>query len=307
MLASFLGITDPAWVAVIVAALTALATQLASAPLRLLVDTRLLRVKAKTEYEYEQRKELRRKIGEYHGRLVEAASSFNYRLTNLQANYAKGWLNVGGVYNVPSTEGYYFPTMVYRFMLLAGLANKFEREAIFIDSRIAERKDQLFLYYVKALRWCMTDVALFNGLEYDISTPTDHFFTDHLRHMCRTLVDDDTELDLARFDQILLGEHELDTVLRYFDGLAPGQLRWDRLFAYELLLLAFLNNFGYDLHRSADEWFERTAGQIKHRRVAKNLRAWLPKLGLGKDREARKIERALDARVRELTFQADEG
>jgi len=98
--AGVLGIKASDWRAVLVAALTALATTLATNWIkerqRLETEKALHRSKADTDYEYEQRKKLRDAIGEYRGQLVEAATDFNYRLMNLDRNVSKGWLEVNG-------------------------------------------------------------------------------------------------------------------------------------------------------------------------------------------------------------------
>lgn len=60
---------------------------------------------------------------------------------------------------------YYFRTTVYRFLVLASVGNRFERRALHIDSRIAEPSGLTFLLYVNALRWAITDAALFHGVE----------------------------------------------------------------------------------------------------------------------------------------------
>lgn len=98
---AFLGIEDPVLIAAVVAFLTAVATS----PLTFLVQRALLRQKAKTDYEFEQRRELRSLIGRYHGRMLEAADSFQHRLFNLYVNVGEGWLNVKGDYR---PEQFYF-------------------------------------------------------------------------------------------------------------------------------------------------------------------------------------------------------
>src|SRR5687767_2951191 len=59
------------------------------------------RHKAEVDYEYEQRKKLRELIGRYHGRLLNAANSMNYRMWNLYSNEGKGWLDLKGDYSRP--------------------------------------------------------------------------------------------------------------------------------------------------------------------------------------------------------------
>lgn len=268
--------------------LVAAITTLATSPIKYLFDKLLHRAKAKTDYEYEERKQLRAKIGSYHGRLLEAAVSLNYRLNQIYDKRAKGWLNVQGEYTKRWPHHQFFNSTIYRFMAFVAVANRFEREAIYIDSRIAGKRDQLFLYYVKALRWTLTDVALFDGLDYSEDRPVDHFYTDHFRRMCSSLTRaDETEgpdplLDLSAFEGLLGTQHDLDEVLRFFDGLDPEnatRLRWDRLVAFQLVLMAFIETFGYEIHRTDQMWFDRVAKRMR-RETATNLLDWLPKLGI---------------------------
>src|SRR5215218_1723984 len=75
----------------------------------------------------------------------------------------------------------------------------------------------------------------------------------------------------------------LEAVLRFFDGLDPDdrtRLRWDRLVAFQLVLMAFIETFGYpEIHRSEKKWFHAVAGRMRPE-VATNLLDWLPKLGI---------------------------
>ncbi len=170
-------------------------------------------------------------------------------------------------------------------MAFVALANRFEREAIYIDARIAAPTDRLFLYYVKALRWTLTDPALFDGLGYSDAEPSDHFYTDHLRRMCSSVWKEDAEVlvDLRALEDVLAATHELDTVLRFFDGLDPedeSRLRWDRMVSFQLVLMAFIDTFGYEIHETEQRWYDAVTGRMR-REVATNLLDWLPKLGIG--------------------------
>jgi hypothetical protein len=302
---AFLGIEDPERAAAVIAVLVAAVTTLATSPIRYLFDKLLHRAKANTDYEYEERKQLRAKIGTYHGRLLEASVSLNYRLNQIYDKRAKGWLNVQQDYAQRWPRHQFFNSTIYRFMAFAAVANRFEREAIYIDSRIADKTDRLFLYYVKALRWTLTDVALFDGLGYSEDRPVDHFYTDHFRRMCSSLTRaDDTEgpdplVDLKALEDLLETEHDLEEVLRFFDGLDPddpARLRWDRLVAFQLVLMAFIETFGYEIHKTDQPWFDGIAKRMR-RETATNLLDWLPKLGLERRRGLR---RRLDPGARRL-------
>jgi hypothetical protein len=289
---------DAEWSAVVIAAVTALVTTLAAAPARLLVDRRLQRSQVEVEYEHEQRKALRAKIGTYHGRLLEAALDMNYRLVNLNVNWKSGWLNVGGDYR--ASGQHYFRTTAFRFVRLAGLAHKFEREAIVVDARIAEGNDQAFVRYPKAFRWVMTDVALFGGVDYDSSRSSSHFFTDHLRQMCSRAWGLSDEIEFTNFEALVANDAELDELLEFFDGIEPTQLRWDRLMSLQLLLMAFINTFGYEYQGSDAAWFDRVVDQVHHDEIVSSLRAWIPKLGLGEDQGTKDLDAALARRLTRL-------
>jgi hypothetical protein len=285
---AFLGIDDPETSAAVVAVVVAFVTALATSPIKYAFDHRLQRSNAKLEYEFAERAKLREKIGNYHGRLLEAAISLNYRLGQIYSKRDRHWLDVDGRYTRRWPRHYFFNSTIYRFMAFVALANHFEREAIYIDSRISDETDSLFLYYVKALRWTLTDTQLFDGMSYG-DEAVDHFYTDHLRRMCASVWQEDGKglIDLRALEDHLGSDHELDAVLKFFDGLDPddeSRLRWDRLVAFQLVLMGFIENFGYEIHRTEQRWFDAVARRMR-REVATNLLDWLPKLGIGTDKK----------------------
>ena len=287
---------SPELIAVIIAALTAFATSFAAAPVRLFVDKRLQQSQVELEYEREQRKALRAKIGAYHGRLLEAALDLNYRLVNLNRNWESGWLRAEGDYRAPASAHHYLRTTAFRFVRLAGLAERFEREAIVVDARIADKTDQAFVRYPKAFRWVMTDVALFASLEYDISESREHFFTDQLRQLCARAWGDSEELEFDHFEGLVVGDAGLDELFEFFDGIEPGQLRWDRVICLQLLLMAFINTFGYDFQKSKPAFFDQVVLQVHQVEIVRSLEAWIPKLGLGEDQGTKELLAALGRR-----------
>ena len=180
--------------------------------------------KAKVEYEYEQRKKLRQLIGRYHGRLLNAANSMNYRLWNLYKNWEKGWLDVNGDY--ANTELYYFRSSVYRFLNVCTLIRQLESEAILLDARIAQKDDFVFLNYAAVLNWVMTDADLIDGLQYDDFYQTDHFFSDQFRQYCDKCLINDGFISIDEFSILLSEGDSLKAVLQYFDGLTRNEDRF---------------------------------------------------------------------------------
>lgn len=273
--------TNILWVAVISAGI--------STAISYFFKRRETRHKLEVEYEYEQRKRLRELIGRYHGRLLNATTSLNHRLWNLYAHHDKEWLNVNGVFY--QGAGYYFVSTVYRFLSVFALIRQLETEAVLLDRRIAEKKDYTFLNYAAALQWVMTDVALFDGLTYDSSSQKDHFFSDYFRHYSEVCSKDQTVLTFEEFSAGPYCSHELEPVLKYFDGLRPDEprFRWDRIVALHMILMAFNNVFGYKRQYSQQEQFDTAATKLRHRTILTNLVNWLYRHDLGGDKEAGKI------------------
>lgn len=228
-----------AFVALATSALT-IAHSLFGAPLKYWLEKKALRNKLATEYEYDQRKSLRTLIAKYQGRMVETAEVLNHRMWNLYQNESKGWLDASGRY---ADAHYYFRSWAYRFLNFIAMTRLFEKEAIFIDSKIAEKSDLDFIKYVKAFGWATCDVALFSGVQYDDFRQKDHFFRDSLRHICDACCKEGNFLDQEEIHR-LLNNSDYQSVYRFFDGLKKDEnrLRWDRLVVVDLLLMAFLNS-----------------------------------------------------------------
>src|ERR687896_464484 len=100
----FLGQT---WVTVIVGVggiLAGIFGALVSPYLQSFFGRKTLEHRLEAEYRYEQRKELRKLIGLFHGRLVEAADAWRTRMNNLydhQAGDAPRRMTVDGAYAEP--------------------------------------------------------------------------------------------------------------------------------------------------------------------------------------------------------------
>jgi hypothetical protein len=271
----------------------AIVSAIVSAVVSYILKRREIRFNLSAEYEYEQRKKLRNLIGNYHGRVLQAANRLSQRFWNLYRYVGKDWLNVNGDY---SNAGYTFNTTAHRFLHVCTLAQQFEAEAIYIDARIAEENDFAFLNYLSAFMWCFTTASLFEGLEYDIENPRDHIYADVLRAGCNSCWMEDQFVSLEMFDERLKNDRSLDSILSIFDGINPqeARYRWDKMVAFHLLLSAFINSFGHQSQHLNKERFLEIAKQAQHTLILKNLVRSFDKLGLGKDLEISHIRWAVE-------------
>jgi hypothetical protein len=283
-----------------VAALTAFVSTIAATPVRYLIDRQLEKQKHKLEFAYEQRRQLRDLTCKFRGRIVTEADMLHQRLLEVYRYQEHPWLHLEGNYDSAGGRRPYFFTTVYRFASFSALASKFERGTLYLDKDYVEPDDLDFLAYARSLVRVMTDVSLFDETGYTFETGRDHLFRDEYRSMCEALLRgdaDETELHYAEFTALLGGEHVLQMMLAFFDGINPreARLRWDRLVCFDLLLMGMLNTIGYDMQRSSAEDFRRVALEMRNPQVARNLRSWMPSLGVSQEKSLDVIEAALDA------------
>ena len=154
-----------------------------------------------------------------------------------------------------------------------------------------------FLYFVRAFRWAMASEKPFAGLEgYPRGEARDHFYSDQYRALCAVITDERPTLDQRAFEALLANPDALQPVLNFFDGLSPEEprFRWDRLVVLHLLVMAFINAYGYPMQASGFASFERTLAQLRHPEAGPKLVARLPRLGLDRHPDMRLLLKAVE-------------
>jgi hypothetical protein len=185
--------------------------------------------------------------------MLEAAVDWDRRMKQLYDGEYQ-WLDVKGQTRDP--EHYYFQSLVYRFLSLLSIARRFEREAYYINSRIAKEKELEFLRYSKSFIWAMTNPKITPN---DDMPGIDHFRHDAFRPVLDLCYENIPELpgaagggdiifDYRRFRAILTASapvldepqnhldtqgggvqlvatyrSEIDEVLNFFQGLKPNE------------------------------------------------------------------------------------
>jgi hypothetical protein len=221
-------------------------------------------------YEFEQRQKFKNAIGAHHGRMVAAASRLSHRLWNLHNHQQRGWQ----VAARPASEsGYYFKTTLKRLLDFYSVVLEVEESAIQLDARYADPIDFAFLNYNSALQSIVSDVRIGKGLEYDINREFDHLFSDNLRETVLryrlTYSKETGEQSLNAF----LDDPRNQSVILFLDGIRKGEgrIRWDRLVCLHLLLIGFLDTFGYPRHKNKQDSFDNLAGHAENSVVISNF------------------------------------
>src|SRR4030095_3007406 len=232
---------EPALLTGIISAGASIITVIAIKPF---VDRKLLVYQLKQTFRSEQTKKIKDVFAVYKNGLLKSAELLNARLKNYAKNHAEGWLNANGNYTNPS---HYLDTTVYRFISFFAYIQLIERKLIYLDTTISDGSDLRTIKYFRLFHEIMCDVELFDGFTYDKKYAVDHFFTTPFENIGNSLIDDNSVINLEKFDssrQTILPK--IDKVYKYFDGLSPteNRLRCERIKIFHLALISFLNEFG---------------------------------------------------------------
>lgn len=263
----------------IIAAVTSLVTVIFIKPS---IDKSFLKFQLKQNYIANQSKKVKEHIAIHKGRLLKSAELLNNRLKNFAKNYNEQWLIRSGDYN---TNSHYFDTTVYRFLSFFAQIKLLEKDLIYLDTTISQKNDLRMLKYFRLFHEIMCDVDLFEGFKYDKNYQTDHFFTTPFYNLSNNIIIENKVMELDEFldkkEQIL---PQIISVYEFFDSINPGEqrLRCERLKAFHLILMAFLNEYGYDFQKTPKNKYKDLKARIGEYKLLLNLEHMVKKFKLQK-------------------------
>jgi len=277
-------------ISAIVALIVAMITALLAPTVKYGLDMRLERRKLELSYRAEQSKALRDHIGFHKGAILGAADELAVRLGNYQATPdAPTWLQ--------NKRGYYARSFAFRILANWAAIERFNRQAVYIDARVATRPDWTFLKAAKLNLDAWSAVRLFDGLGYSGFETSDHFF----RGQITTFVDSltypgsDRSRTWGEFGKALdEGSGDFDELFNFLSGLdaKTSQLKYQRLMAVDLVIIATLNSFGYDYQRKPPERIREISARCCPE-VRANLRQMMVDLNLEKEQGFRELAKVL--------------
>ena len=215
--------------------------------------------KLNKDYSYEQRKKVKDTLAIYKGHILNSASDLNGRFKNLTKFKRYDWLEMNGGY---INNRYYFKSSLYRILSFYAWLHLLKEELIYMDTVISEKEDIEFLKFIHVFPLPFHDGDLVNNittesendeLSYD-ERSQDLIFRDVFNCMFLWMITEDKKV--ITYEEFLLSYETHIEIIKplceYLDGINPNEnrFRWDRIFIVQLLLIAFLNKFGYDYHRT---------------------------------------------------------
>jgi hypothetical protein len=247
------------------------------------------------EHEYNQKKKIKEVISKYKVRLIDSAESLNHRMWNFNANYGELW-HLSNSDNIENQ--YYLYSFVYRILAFFSWCRLTEKEMLFLDSTVANNIDLDFVKFLKLLPQVMCDAALFDGLEYDHSHDTDHFFLNNFQSTLDQLHSEDGVMSFDEFkNKVAKDELDVSSIVDFISGLSPEEdrPRWYRLQVMHYTLQMFINSFGYDFQHTDITRIKEQKAKHKGNPSLKNLVNMISKIKLDQNNEVSAILGGLNA------------
>jgi hypothetical protein len=244
---------DAKFSAAIVAAITTIFTFFITLLTKNYIENRLLKSKLKTEHDFEQRKEIKRILAKNKVHLLNACENLNHRLWNFATNHDKGWLDINGKFN--DTHYYYFHSFIYRFLVVLAWIKKIEQEIVWLDTTISSKDDLYLIKFLKIFPQIFCDLSFSTQENPNGDYAVDHFFRNDFNELPNAVIKEDEVISYSDFISNTDKYDSLNKIYQYFDGLNPDEdrERWDRLNLLNLLLIIFLNSYGYDFQKTDEK------------------------------------------------------
>jgi len=268
-----------------ISAVVSVITVLLSFLLKSLYERHFHIFKLYSAHNYEQKKRIKEVVAKNKIQLLDAAESLNHRLWNLRENHENNWHKLDNLNSL--SEHYYLSSFAYRLLYFMAWVRKTEKEMIFLDGTIAEKEDISFVKYLKIFPQILCDVRLFDGLDYNKEFAKDHFFKDDLLHACECFVTSGEVISFSEYKNDENGaQHTSLPIVDFVNGISPteNRLRWERLQALHVVLMMFLNGYGYDYQHTSTSQFEGFSC-----RITDNLKRMLERYRMTSERSIKNV------------------
>ena len=286
---------NPTIVAAVIAASVSLVTVILGFVFKAWFEKHFFIFSLDAEHRYAQKKKIKEVLAKYKTQLLDSGESLNHRLWNFSRNYTERWHykdNPEDYY-----KEYYLTSFVYRVITFYAWIEKVNSEMVYLDTTIASKDDLNFVKFLRLLNHAFCDVELFEGMEYDKSKATDHFFQNEFVHMCRSFWTNDRVVTFSEFKSDCNScQSEALPMAKFINGINPDEsrLRWDRLQVFHYILLMFLNSYGYDFQRTNEKKVRTLTERFpRPNKTLKNLHTLVKRLHLDHQREVKSMLKLL--------------
>ena len=217
-----------------------------------------------TEHTFNQRKLIKEVLAKNKIHLLSACEELNHRLWHYAKKKGEQWMVANGNYK---NDSHYFHSFAYRILKVYAWIKIIQKEMIFLDTTIASKEDLEFVKFLRVFPEIFCDLSLIEGEKADGRFAKDHFFRNNFELLPDAILRQDKIKSFAEYmEDKLLTQEGLAKLYKFLDGISPNEddrKRWDRLHLLNLLLIIFLNNYGYDFQKTSEEKFKEVLTKPK--------------------------------------------
>lgn len=181
-------------------------------------------------------------------------------------NIDNKWHQVAELKDWETRHIYYLKIFIYRFLVFLHWTLKTEEDIISIDSTPANKKDILYLQYIKTFKDIFTDTGILKELNYESASNTNHFFKNNLIKYIKWIVKDGKIMDYDEFITNSKGKYEaMSNVIEYFTEIENdvSDKSLNVLKCFHLMSTSFLNKFGHYYQITEKEKLEKLLNKYK--------------------------------------------
>lgn len=255
------------------------------------IETSVLSSKLETEHKFGQRKKIKEVLAKNKIHLLTSCEILNHRLWNFANNHQKNWIKINGDY---STEHYYLHSFAYRILVVFAWIKKINKEMIYLNTTIATKDDLDFIKFLRIFPEFFCDLTFIEGNNADGDYAIDHFFKNNFDLLPDSIIRNDEIIPYSVFIKDLgILQNDLRSIYKFLDGISPNEdrKRWDRLHLFNLTLIIFLNNYGYDFQKISNEKFIEALTKPRISPYLKNYFELLKEYKLDKNKNVIKLEK----------------
>ena len=252
---TFLSNLDPTVQSALVSAVTAGLILLAGKIFQFFYDGYSLSRKLDREYIFEQKKSIKVEISKTKTPLLQSTEDLNYRLWNLLSHLDEKWLNLEQ-HDWTRADHHYIRSFAYKWIALIYWILKAEKSVGSYDSTLSPKSDLLYLKYIKSIKFCLCDRLLIEGLGYTSTDTSNHFYIDDLPKFSDYIAKDGSTMSFHEFEAKLSIDHTpVQKVFVFLSAVKNDENNrsLNMLRVLHLLLIAFLNEFGHEYHRTTTD------------------------------------------------------
>ena len=219
----------------------------------LLYDNYSLSRRLETEYTFQQTKTIKEEIAKTKTPLLQASEELNHRLWNLIKTIDEKWLEKPQE-QWTEKDSHYIQSFVYRWLKVIYRVIQTETAVNNLDITLADKRDLLYLKYVKAIKHSLCDRELLKSLDYKITDTYNHFYVDELENFADFLNEDDAPIPFHDFkEKITTSYTAVEKVFSFFSKVEDNEKNksLNLLRSLHLILISFLNTFGIEYQKTS--------------------------------------------------------